>query len=155
MPITGTPQLIVGPHDPSSLILSDSSFEAATITLNNSLIVTGTDPDSINTLGGVLIAGDSRITSSSDLSLSNGITGALVIDGGVYIEKKLYVNDSICLTGNLEVGTTGGESNSSVYLGAKDDPDSWKIIRESGILNVYKHISGNYALLMSLSESIC
>ena len=155
MPISGTPQLIVGPYDSSSLIFSDSSFESAKITLNDGLIITGTDPDSINTLGGILAAGPVHVSSSIDVSFDGGITGALVVDGGVYIEEKLFVNDSICLTGDLEVGTTGGESSSSIYLGAKDDPDSWKFTRESGVLSTYKHIDGIYKLMSALSVSTC
>jgi len=161
MPLSGVPQLITGPYDPASLILSDSTFETAQITLSGvsgiALNITDTSNTSISSMGGILLAGDSNITSTSDVSLDMGITAALVVDGGVYIDKKLYVNDTICLSGDIEIGITGGETDSSIFLGAENDINSWKFIREGGILNIYKWdtILNNYELMLTLEPSLC
>ena len=159
MPESGIPQLMVGPHDTSSLILSDSIFESAQITLsgpNVALDITSTDPCSIQSLGGLKLSGNAHILSTDDVSIINGITGALVVDGGVYIEKKLYVDDDICLSGNLQVGITS-QVSSSLFIGAENDIDSWKFSRVNGGLYVYKYNSNSeeYVLYMKLEDSVC
>jgi hypothetical protein len=149
------PQLIVGPHNSSSLIFSDSIFESAQITL---LGVSGIALDiksgSIQSLGGMELAGNAKILSVNDVSLTGGITAALVVDGGVYIDKHLYVNNNISLAGDLEVGITG-ELSSSMYIGAQNDINSWKFTRVDGGLYVYKWTGASYQLYMKLEDSVC
>lgn len=164
MPINSTPQLIVGPHDPASLILSDSIFESAQITLSGlgtsgiALDITSTDDCSIQSLGGIKLSGNAHILSTDDVSIVDGITAALVVDGGVYIDKKLYVDDDICLSGNLQVGITSqAQGDSSLFIGADGDTNSWKFSRIDGGLHVFKYDtnSQSYVLYMKLEDSVC
>lgn len=158
MVLSGTPQLIVGPHSSSSLIFSDSIFESAKIILSGNngiaLDITSTSDTSIQTLGGIKISGNAHILSSNDVSLDGGITAAMVIDGGLYVEKKLHVNNDISLSGDLSVGVLGDVS-SSLYIGAENDTNSWKFSRIDGGLYVYKYINGDYSLYMKLEDSVC
>jgi hypothetical protein len=163
MPIGSIPQLIVGPHDTASLILSDSIFESGQITLNGigtsgiALDITSTDDFSIQSLGGLKLSGNAHILSANDVSIVDG-TAALVVEGGVYIDKKLYVDDDICLSGNIQVGITNqAQGDSNIFIGAENDINSWKISRIDGGLHVFKYDPNtiSYALYMKLEDSVC
>ena len=62
---------------------------------------------SLGTLTGLTVGGVVDITDTTDSSDATGDTGALRVEGGVSIAKKLYVGTDLTVTGNFTVnGTT-------------------------------------------------
>jgi hypothetical protein len=156
--MSGLPQLVVGPHDSSSLILDNSIFSTGRITLTNSTIglsITGTTSDtSLITQGGIGVSGSINSYSTRDVSVIGGITGALVLSGGAYIDKQLIVNNNISvLTGDLTIGSIGNFA--SLYIGTQGTYPSFKITRNTdNRLRFYSYstLSSSYVMLMMLED---
>ena len=75
------------------------------------------------------------ITDTTDATDVSGDTGALRVEGGASIAKKLYVGTDALVAGNLTVGDAGAEDQKIVldgnaadyYLGLDDTDDTFKL----------------------------
>jgi hypothetical protein len=155
--MSGLPQLVVGPHDSSSLILDNSIFSTGQIILTHPTIglsITGTSSTSLITQGGIGVSGSINSYNTRDVSVIGGITGALVLSGGAYIDKQLIVNNNISvLTGDLTIGSIGNFA--SLYIGTQGTYPSFKITRNTdNRLRFYSYstLSSSYVMLMMLED---
>lgn len=155
----GIPQLMVSPSDSASLILSDSIFTSAQLTLTG---ISGVGPAlSISGINN----NDIGIVSSGGLSISGsilinhtGTTGSLVTQGGVYIEKGLYVNSDITVAGDIILGSSTGDYNSDLFFGPPGVSGTYKISHDTSVnggrllIYMYNTSLSSYDLLMKLEK---
>lgn len=100
------------------LSVDDISFDQASI---NSLNVTGVSTflSSVNVQSGLLISGITTISNTTNSTTFNN--GALVIDGGLGVEKNVNVGGDLNVTGNVSLGgTTVTLKGVDVYIENKD-----------------------------------
>ena len=158
--INGIAQLLVGPNDSASLILSDSVFTSAQLNLTGisgigtALSISGINNDlSIISSGGLSVSGPIIINNT-------GVTGSLITRGGAYIEKGLYVNENVTVTGDIILGPSANNYNSDLFFGAPGVSGTYKISHDTSVnggrllIYMYNTSLSSYDLLMKL-EKFC
>lgn len=132
-------QLKTNPHSTGSAIYDNSIFETGRINLNGDLNGVGIYIGSTQVLDGDL----SGITTTS---------GALLVNGGVFIEDHLYVKSGITTNGDIQIGSTNSETQ-TITMGPLNDK-SWRMrkIGETIQWEKFNENSSEWDLMIRFSE---
>jgi len=110
----------------AKLQLKTKPHSSATAIYDNSVFTTGR----VNFQGddngiGVFIGTSQALTGDFTQGITY-TTGALLVNGGVFIDNYLYVESGITTNGDIQIGATGSETQ-TLTMGAPIDDKAWRM----------------------------
>lgn len=136
-----TLQLKTKPYSSATGIYDNSTFTTGRINLQGDNLGTGIFINSTEPLSGDYTLG---VTYAS---------GALLVDGGVFIEDKLYVESGITTNGDIQIGITGSNIQ-TLTMGLPFDDKTWRMrkVDETIRWEKYDSLTQSWELMIRFSK---